>query len=75
MSRDVTVKLMLDTDDDTAIAAFEEKLRGWLRTQPAVKTVDVMKPARWHGEVWREARKSYYGSKLRNPYARTELNT
>ncbi len=75
MTTDVTVTVTLDAADPAAVSRFEETLRAWIRTQPAVKAASVSQgghgPSYWDGSVWREARKAEFGSKLGNPFGLT----
>lgn len=73
MSMDVTVTVTLDAADAAAMTRFEEAFRAWARTQPMVRAVDLTPHARWDGTVWREARKAHFGSKLGNPFGRTNV--
>ena len=73
MSMDVTLTVTLDATDTAAMTRFEENFRTWARTQPMVTAVDVVPHARWDGSVWREARKSHFGSRLGNPFGRPSL--
>lgn len=73
MSMDMTVTVTLDDSDPAAAGRFEDAFRAWARSQPMVKAVDMTQQSRWDGNVWKQARKERFGSKLGNPFGRTTL--
>lgn len=71
MTTELTVSISLDSDDPQGAARLEENLRGWLEQQPGVTGMAIADQG--HDEatahIWRAARRSTFGSGLRNPFA------
>ncbi|HYH21077.1 MAG TPA: hypothetical protein VD995_20920 [Azospirillum sp.] len=69
----LNVSVEIDAAGDQDVSRIEEKLKGWLRNQPGVTSVTVTPPGGINAISWRESRLAAFGSRLRNPFARTRL--
>ncbi|HEY0835225.1 MAG TPA: hypothetical protein VGE72_15075 [Azospirillum sp.] len=69
----VNVSIEFDAAGEQDVARLEEKVKGWLRHQPGVTSVTVLPQGGVNAISWRESRVAAFGSRLRNPFARTRL--